>query len=314
MTSRRLISALAVSLLVHALLVMPFARAPAAARRDPVPLEATLVIASGGAEALPAPPEAVGAHRSMPRIESGDARVNEAVRAEVLAPVAAAPQPENAPPAEPGSVMSLPHQGQIRYALYRDGHLIGHRLEEWRHDGNTYAIERRTDLIAPAGRALAQSRGVVSADGFVPLAFQDEASGEAVRELVQFNWQALRVTITVDGAPPRELGLETGTQDALSLPYEIGQAVLHGKRLTAAIASGGGILQRDFEVVGEEQTAVGGRLLRVLHLRSRAADPDAGPPELDLWLGIDEQYLPLRIRRADGTGRELDQVAENVSY
>jgi len=310
MTSRRLISALAVSLLVHALLVMPFARAPAAARRGTVPLEATLVIASSGAEALPAPPEAVGAHRSMPRIESGDARVNEAVRAEVLAPVAAAPQPENAPPAEPGSVMSLPHQGQIRYALYRDGHLIGHRLEKWRHDGNTYAIERRTDLIAPAGRALAQSRGVVSADGFVPLAFQDEARSEVVR----FDWQALRANVTVGDAGPREFGLETGTQDALSLPYEIGQAVLHGKRLTAAIASGGGILQRDFEVVGEEQTAVGGRLLRVLHLRSRAADPDAGPPELDLWLGIDEQYLPLRIRRSDEADRELDQVAENVSY
>ncbi|OIQ96202.1 hypothetical protein GALL_218310 [mine drainage metagenome] len=296
MRASRLIAALALSLLAHASLVMLLARAPAAARRDAAPLEASLVIAS----AARAPRRAASPPTHKPR------RVAEVVRkgvgiAIVTAPAVKTPV-ENAAPAEPGSVMSLPHRGRIRYALYRDGRLIGQRIEQWQHDGNTYAILRRSELSSATAPALAQSKGVVSADGLVPLNYQDEMDGEVVR----FDWQALRVAITAGGAASRRLELEAGTQDDLSLPYELGQAVLHGKPLTAAIASSGGIVRRNFEVVGEERTAIGGELLRTLHLRSRAAG-------LELWLGIDEQYLPLRIRCNDGPDRGLDQVAERFS-
>ena len=297
MSSSRLVAALALSLLAHALLVMLFARTPVVARRDAAPLEASLVIAS--AERAPQP--AASPPTPKPR------RVAETVRKEVRTAIATAPAltapVENAAPAEPGSVMSLPHRGRIRYALYRDGQLIGYRIEQWQHDGNTYAISRRSELSSATAPALAQSRGVVSADGLVPLNYQDEADGEVLR----FDWQALRVAITAGGAASRQLELEAGTQDDLSLPYQLGQALLHGKPLAAAIASGGGILQRNFEVLGEERTTVGGKRLRTLHLRSRAAG-------LELWLGIDAHYLPLRIRRNDGADRGLDQVAERFSY
>ncbi|HUW38858.1 MAG TPA: hypothetical protein VMV91_16150 [Rhodocyclaceae bacterium] len=297
MPASRLTAALALSLLIHAALVTLLARAPAAVGTGAAPLEASLLIAS----AERAPQRAASPPTSKPR------HAAETVRKEVRTSVATAPAlaapVENAAPAEPSSVMSLPHRGQIRYALYRDGRLIGHRQDAWRHDGSSYAILRRSELFAATAPALAQSSGVVSADGLVPLNYQDEADGA----VLSFDWQALRVAITAGGAASRQLELEAGTQDELSLPYELGQAVLHGKPLTAAIASGGGILRRDFEVVGEERTAVGGKLLRVLHLRSRAAG-------LELWLGIDEQYLPLRIRRNGGPGRGLDQVAESVNF
>lgn len=297
MSSSRLVAALALSLLAHALLVMLFARTPVVARRDAAPLEASLVIAS--AERAPQP--AASPPTPKPR------RVAETVRKKVRTAVVTAPAltapVENTAPAEPGSVMSLPHRGRIRYALYRDGQLIGYRIEQWQHDGNTYAISRRSELSSATAPALAQSRGVVSADGLVPLNYQDEADGEVLR----FDWQALRVAITGGDTASRQLELEAGTQDDLSLPYQLGQALLHGKPLAAAIASGGGILQRNFEVLGEEQTTVGGKRLRTLHLRSRAAG-------LELWLGIDAHYLPLRIRRNDGADRGLDQVAERFSY
>lgn len=302
MATTRLVAALALSLLGHALLVMLLARTPAAARRDAAPLEASLVIASAGH----APQRAASLPTPRPR------RVAEVVRKEVRTAIATAPAltapVENAAPAEPGSVMSMPHAGRIRYALYRGGHLIGHLQDEWHHDGNTYAIERRSDLLAATGQTLAQSSGVVASDGLVPLDYRDGASGE----VLHFDWQALRARITANGAGAREYGLKARTQDALSLPYEIGQALLHGEPLSAAIASGGGVRERNFEAVGEERISVGGRLLRALHLRS-AAPADTGQEALELWLGIDEQYLPLRIRRGGGADQGLDQVAERFS-
>ena len=306
MSVRRLVAALALSLLGHAaLLALGAGGTPGAAVADANPLAATL------AAALPAPAGAEKASAAPPARERArpiEHRVGkEAATLVATAPALAAPA-ENAAPTEPGSVMSLPHGGRIRYALYREGRLIGHRQDEWHHDGNTYVIERRSELLAAPNRTLAQSSGVVASDGLVPLDYRDEANGEAIR----FDWQALRVAITAGGAGAREYGLKTRTQDDLSLPYELGQALLHGEPLTAAVASGGGIVHLDFEAVGEEQIAVGGQLLRALHLRS-AAIADAGQEELELWLGIDEQYLPLRIRRSGGSDRELDQVAESVS-
>ena len=311
MATTRLVAALTLSLLGHAaLLALGAGGTPGAAAADANPLSATL-LASGVSEAPPAARRETKARAAMAMQE--EARpIEHSARREPTALVAAAPidptPPENAPQTEPGSVMSMPHAGRIRYALYRGGHLIGHLQDEWHHDGNTYAIERRSDLLAATGQALAQSSGVVASDGLVPLDYRDGASGE----VLHFDWQALRARITANGAGAREYGLKARAQDDLSLPYEIGQALLHGEPLSAAIASGGGVRERNFETVGEERISVGGRLLRVLHLRS-AAPADTGQEELELWLGIDEQYLPLRIRRGGGADQELDQVAERFS-
>ncbi len=316
MATTRLVAALALSLLGHAaLLALGAGGTSGAAAADANPLSATLLAASGAA-ALAAPAGEGKARAAPPAHEKA-----RAVEQEAALPVPTVPtvptvpsvpsvpiQAENAPQTEPGSVMSMPHAGRIRYALYRGGHLIGHLQDEWHHDGNTYAIERRSDLLAAAGQTLAQSSGVVASDGLVPLDYRDGASGE----VLHFDWQALRARITANGAGAREYGLRARTQDALSLPYEIGQALLHGEPLSAAIASGGGVRERNFETVGEERISVGGRLLRALHLRS-AAPADTGQEALELWLGIDEQYLPLRIRRGGGADQGLDQVAERFS-
>lgn len=304
MATTRLVAALALSLLGHAaLLALGAGGTPGAAAADANPLSATLLAASGAA-ALAAPAGEEKARAAPPAHEKARAVEQEAAPTVPSVPI----QAENAPQTEPGSVMSMPRAGRIRYALYRGGHLIGHLQDEWHHDGNTYAIERRPDLLAAAGQTLAQSSGVVASDGLVPLDYRDGASGE----VLHFDWQALRARITANGAGAREYGLRARTQDALSLPYEIGQALLHGEPLSAAIASGGGVRERNFEAVGEERISVGGRLLRALHLRS-AAPADTGQETLELWLGIDEQYLPLRIRRGGGADQGLDQVAERFS-
>ena len=308
MATTRLVAALALSLLGHAaLLALGTGGTPGAAAADANPLSATLLAASGAA-ALAAPAGEGKARAAPPAHEKARAVEQEAALPTVPTVPSVPIQAENAPQTEPGSVMSMPRAGRIRYALYRGGHLIGHLQDEWHHDGNTYAIERRSDLLAATGQALAQSSGVVASDGLVPLDYRDGASGE----VLHFDWQALRARITANGAGAREYGLRARTQDALSLPYEIGQALLHGEPLSAAIASGGGVRERNFETVGEERISVGGRLLRALHLRS-AAPADTGQEALELWLGIDEQYLPLRIRRGGGADQGLDQVAERFS-
>ncbi len=308
MATTRLVAALALSLLGHAaLLALGTGGTPGAAAADANPLSATLLAASGAA-ALAAPAGEEKARAAPPAHEKARAVEQEAALPTVPTVPSVPIQAENAPQTEPGSVMSMPRAGRIRYALYRGGHLIGHLQDEWHHDGNTYAIERRSDLLAAAGQTLAQSSGVVASDGLVPLDYRDGASGE----VLHFDWQALRARITANGAGAREYGLKARTQDALSLPYEIGQALLHGEPLSAAIASGGGVRERNFEAVGEERISVGGRLLRALHLRS-AAPADTGQETLELWLGIDEQYLPLRIRRGGGADQGLDQVAERFS-
>jgi len=152
------------------------------------------------------------------------------------------------------------------------------------------------------------SSGLVSADGLVPLEFQGETPPASVR----FDWQALRASAEGSNGVPQDIRLATGTQDALSGLYHIGQSLLHGKRLDLMIATGEGLAHSVFDLVGEEATLAGGTYVRSLHLRKRTNGPDSGI--LELWLTLDGYYLPLRIRGIDRLGQELDEVAEQIEY
>ena len=122
MATTRLVAALALSLLGHAaLLALGAGGTPGAAAADANPLSATLLAASGAA-ALAAPAGEEKARAAPPAHEKVRAVEQEAAPTVPSVPI----QAENAPPTEPGSVMSMPHAGRIRYALYRGGQLIGH--------------------------------------------------------------------------------------------------------------------------------------------------------------------------------------------
>lgn len=311
----RLTTALFVSLLCHALLAAMLGAGPAASGNRNTPLMASLL--DGSAETL-ASASVASAPSGSPRTDSprpdGPRPLRQkAEQGQSMAEIAAMPLPGSLfqsnplPGREPTSVMNLPRQGRIAYALFRGREPIGHALHQWQHDGSRYTIASSISLNASRPlRSVVVSSGLVSAEGLVPLAFQGETPPESVR----FDWQALRASAEGRSGPQQEVRLETGAQDALSVLYHLGQSLAHGKRLELMIASGEKFEHRIFEIVGEEETLVGGVNLRSVHIHNRTADSGI----LELWLSLDGLYLPLRIRQIDRLGQELDQIAEEIEY
>jgi len=302
MTDSRLALALLASLACHALMLALLKGGPQATHPGPAPLIATLL--AGGGDGLPAvaspaaPSAATGA-----TTDAAPSSVSALTPAELAAPL-----PSVEPPGtEPGSAMSLAPRGSIAYLLLYQQKVLGRSVHRWQHDGSSYTLNSQTEMLDANGvlqRSSATSHGFVSAYGLLPVEF----SGDGNQALLSFDRERFTASQENAGGGGRPIALETETQDDLSLLYHLGQSLLHGRGLDLSSASAQGLVRHRLQLLGAENTTVAGAPRRVLHLRSR----DNGAALLEVWISLDQQHLPLRIRRRDELGREIEQVAEKV--
>lgn len=252
-----------------------------------------------------------------------------AAEAPVAEPAPAMPAPalEPPPPAEPAAAVveaeavpaevvaqeiALPRQGRIRFLVRKgeDGFIIGRAVHEWRHDGASYTLTSTAEttglvgLFRPA-RVTQVSEGEVAGGGMRPREFRVERNG-VVNDRARFDWAAGRIVLA-GGA--RELPLAAGSQDMLSLAYQLGLMALAPEGSGLSVATGSKLERYTVTAVGEENVEVpaGGR--RALHVVVRGA---VGVEATEVWLGLDDHRLPLRIRHVDRKGDSYDQVAEII--
>lgn len=318
---RRLLAALALSLLIHfAVVGGPGWRLPL--MNDEPDMSATLraQIAQPRPQAAAPQPAQRRARkpRPAPARDAGPvAAAAEQPGAEPAHETAAAPPPAAATPiaAAPAEI-ALPHQGRIRFLVTRgegeQGLQLGVSVHSWRHDGATYAIQNVTEttglvaLFKPL-KVVLTSEGTVGADGLVPREYRAERNGQAA-EAARLDRESMRVVLSDAGKVRREAAMAEGAQDLLSHVYQIG---LMGAPASVEmmIATGKNYSRYVFELVDAEKLATRFGELRALHYRTLAGE---GEQTTEFWLARDYRNLPLRIRHIDRKGDIFDQTAVEI--
>lgn len=335
-TTTRLLLAMAGSLAVHAL-VMSSARLELAAPPQPrPPLEARLAPA-------PAAPPAPAA-TPMRRRETRQAAVKPltAPTPVVSAPtplyvppeweVEPVPEPEETPapprteqlaiaprsapevPANP-----LPRSGYIEYnVLYGsgDGLPVGRVVQSWKIENDRYLLASDAETTGLVDFFRPQqlryiSQGRVTAKGLKPEEFfiTRTRHGKTEAARARFDWEQQQIHY---GYPHdrKVAALVDGAQDLVSLAYHFALAPPPPGRFRIAVTSGRDFEVHEIEVLPEEiiETPMG--QLRTLPLKQIARP---GKEHFDLWLAVQYNYLPVRLRHYDRKGEYSgEQVATEI--
>jgi len=308
--------ALAISLALHLLVItgpaweLPTLDELLAPDQGP-PLDAHLLAHPGPAAAKP--------KRPKPKSAPVAPRQEEVSRGDTP-PAAEAPVPaeEASPAGEPVAVlpevkMTLPNFVRIEYrvTMGEGAFPIGRAVQEIRHDGAQYSMRNDAEttgivsLFRPA-RIVNVSAGEVVASGLRPREFwvrRDNGKGEAGH----FDWEAGLARL--DNG--RQYPLEAGTQDLLSMFGQLTVLALDGGELSLPVATGKKIERYDFAVLGRERIATPRGERATLHLRNRQPDSREAT---EIWLGMDDGRLPIKIRHVDRRGDIFDQVAVRIEF
>lgn len=257
------------------------------------------------AKALPPPPEP-----SLPIPEPAPP----ATEAE---PIAAPTEPELTvaePPARP--LTPLPKRIVIAYTIYKGEQKfnVGRMTHTWQFESNQYtltSIAEASGLVSLFVRgALVQvSRGELTADGLKPSEFwiQRGQSGNRT-ESASFDWagQLLRFGRANE---QKTKALGPGTQDVLSVLYQLALTAPHSGTLELPVTNGRKFDRYVYRVVGEEMLETPLGILKTQHLSKVA---DAGEGGLDIWLAADYHYLPVRLHLTDKKGDTAEQIATSI--
>jgi len=230
------------------------------------------------------------------------------------APVEVAPSDTAASSAPPAP--KLPRRGSIRFVVSRgdQGFVIGQSLHRWSHDGKAYTLNNVTEttgiaaMIRPA-RVVQTSEGEVGLDGLRPREFRTEKNGIA-GDTASFDWTQMKLILS--GGAQHEVRLVIGAQDMLSMFYQLSALYpwVPNEVSEIMIATGRKFERYVFKVLGEEKLPTKFGELRALHLRTEGDGGEA----IDIWVGLELQGLPVKIRYADRQGETFDQNAEDIEY
>ncbi len=192
------------------------------------------------------------------------------------------------------------------------GFVIGRSLHELRHDNVTYTLRSTTETTGLAGlfkpiKLIHISEGDVDDAGLRPREFRIERNG-VTDERATFDWAGGRVRLPTRG---REFPLEPGAQDMLSMFCQLAVLPITGATVAMPVVTGKKVERYEFAVIGEEKVMTGQGEVSAMHLRTQAA---TGTEATEVWLGLNQSRLPVRIRHTDRKGDVFDQVADLIEF
>ena len=220
--------------------------------------------------------------------------------------------PVDAP--EPFPLQGLPASVSIDYQL-NSPFAEGRAVYTWNRDGNKYTITGEAEAVGfftlfLEGRILQESSGTVTATGLRPERFT-ERKPNAAAEGLQFDWPARQVTMD-RGDRKKTTPLIENTVDWLSMIFQLAHQPPKGNSMELSVFTQRKFYKFDLKVLGEEEIAIPLGKVRALHLRHvDARDPTE---VVDVWLGIEQHYLPVKLRYPVARNRlVVEQIATKVT-
>ncbi len=214
-----------------------------------------------------------------------------------------------APTGEANKIANFfPREGSLEYTvmLGDGGFVVGKARYEWRIDGKTYLLKSSLEPTGLAAliksiKAVQQSRGELTAGGLKPQEFTQER-GKGL-EQAHFDWTRGMVK---NGE--LEDVLVAGTQDILSVYYQLAWLSPIRGSVEIPIATGHKLNRYRFEVIGEETLAIEDRSQQVTHLRGKTTNDT-----MDLWFAPRISPLPLRITLLNNKGELYDLRVKRIA-
>lgn len=184
--------------------------------------------------------------------------------------------------------------------------VTGHSDLVLTREGNAYQLVSETSA-AGVYHARQTSRGLVAADGLVPIEYTEQR-GRRPQESTRFDWRARRVSFSA-AAEPAET--RAHMQDRLSMLLELGRLLQQRPGAAFVELPVAGVrntrLYR-FERRGTEALDLpAGRFDAVKLERETDATGNERHDRLEIWLAPALCWLPVRLRYADDRGMTIDQ-------
>jgi len=202
------------------------------------------------------------------------------------------------------------------YEFSRSGLKLAEMTDTLKVDGSEYELTSNATgvgivaLLARGQSIRRESRGAIGATGLAPKSFTEQR-GDNYRLSAEFDWPARQVLLTnAQGERSREQVPPTA-QDRLSFAYLI--AFVRGAppaEFQVAVADGRHVTQYAFRLVGTETVSTGLGELKALHYTKILTGDDTA---FDIWLGVDNQLLPIRVTYADKGGARFEQYLRAIN-
>ena len=164
-------------------------------------------------------------------------------------------------------------------------------------------------LLARGQTLKRESRGAVAAVGLQPKFFSEER-GSNYKMTAEFDWPARQIAMVDAKGERSQEALIDSAQDRMSMPYQV--AFVQGKppaEFSIQVADGRRLTTYAFRLVGTETVSTGMGELKALHYTKVMAGNDTA---FDLWLGIDQHLLPVRVSYADKDGARYEQSLRSL--
>ncbi len=210
---------------------------------------------------------------------------------------------------------ALPNELSISYQL-TSAMADGEAVYKWSRDGDNYRITGEAQAIGfftlfLEGRVLQETTGTVTPQGLRPARFTESKPSKA-NEGLEFDWAGGKVTFDRNNEKKTDaLGgnivdwLSMLFQTAANPPPSSGDYELN-------VLTQRKLYRFKLKVLGEEQIEIPLGSVRTLHLRH--VDEKDATEIVDVWLGIEQSYLPVKLRYPVARNRLMvDQVATRVS-
>lgn len=204
---------------------------------------------------------------------------------------------------------------QVAYDVYKDSLLIGRIDESYAREQDRYTL---TSTTTPLGllavfkpeKIFMHSEGLVDQHGLRPLLFTHQRERDESRDSrAEFDWQSGYLTLPLP-APGDVHKLQEGTQDRLSAMYQFMFLPLKNLRNVDFPMTNGRKLDNYHYAVTRGtplQTAAG--KFDTLYLDSQAKP---GESRTEIWLAVQQHYLPCKMVITDGNGDRLTQILSRL--
>ena len=220
------------------------------------------------------------------------------------------PSTATSPPAEPARPV-LPATGTIRFAIYKEslGLQIGRAEHRWEFNADgSYRLTAVTETSGLAAlfkpvRMETESRGRMAAGGLQPETYRSLKNGKDANESADFDWSTAAVRLARDGSVRP---IAPGTQDLLSLNYQLAYLGKLAEGSSMGVVTGKKYERYALDSLGEEEVETPAGRFRTLHLRAMTDNIT------EIWIALDRQHLPVKIRFTDKKGESFEQVATEL--
>jgi hypothetical protein len=207
----------------------------------------------------------------------------------------APPTPAQEPPVFP--MEALPAHLSVAYELH-SGLLGAEATYRWDREGDGYRITGEGEAVGlfqlfVDGPIRQESVGTITAAGLRPERFVERKPGSD-SEGLEFDWP--RHTVTLErGADRKTAILADDTVDWLTMIFQLASVPPRedGGMFPLRVYTQRKLYDFRLKVLGVEEIEIPLGTVRALHLRH--VDPDDAK-ETDVWLGIDQHYLPVKMR------------------